>query len=83
MDVEIRFVGARSVPVAFLPENATRSSRLTATIALWLADDRPAWETLDAFERDVERCLRGDMTIDGISRMPLRPRPDKLRRVMC
>lgn len=25
----------------------------------WLADPRPAWETVDAFERDVERLLSG------------------------
>jgi hypothetical protein len=32
---------------------------LTTLTAEWLADERPAWETVDGFERDVERVLTG------------------------
>jgi hypothetical protein len=31
--------------------------RLTETTRAWLADDRPAWETVEAFERDVAKAL--------------------------
>ena len=38
------------------------------------ADERPAWETVEAFERDVAKVLCGCITRKPSSRMPLRPR---------
>jgi hypothetical protein len=51
--------------------------RLAGTVSVWLADERPAWETVAAFERDVERVLSGDVTADYVERMPLRPRGER------
>jgi hypothetical protein len=48
-------------------------SRLDDLIAEWVADERPAWETIDALERDVEKVLRG-LTTQKLG-MPLRSRP--------
>jgi hypothetical protein len=45
--------------------------RLGSVVEVWLADERPAWETIEAFERDVERVLRGQMSRP--LGMPLRP----------
>lgn len=48
--------------------------RLDETVRLWLEDDRPAWETIEAFERDVERIMSGDVTKEvKTSKMPLNP----------
>jgi hypothetical protein len=38
--------------------------RLASTVEVWLADERPAWETIEAFERDVECVMRGEQTED-------------------
>lgn len=38
--------------------------RLAETVRVWLADPRPAWETVEAFECDVERVLAGPTQID-------------------
>jgi hypothetical protein len=60
---------------AISPARPDRRDRLEGTVAIWLADERPAWETVEAFERDVERIMRGDMTEGYVERMPLRPPP--------
>jgi hypothetical protein len=49
--------------------------RLASTVEVWLADERPAWETIEAFERDVGRVLRGQ--VSRPPGMPLRPPPPK------
>jgi hypothetical protein len=46
---------------------------LASVVEVWLADERPAWETVEAFERDVERVLRGQ--VSRPPGMPLRPPP--------
>lgn len=60
----------RSVEFARRPSHKT--DRLADMTAVWLADPRPAWETIAAFERDLEKVLRGDVTADYVERMPLR-----------
>jgi hypothetical protein len=59
----------RAIP----PARPARRDRLEGTVAIWLADERPAWETIEAFERDVERVLSGQMWRP--LGMPLRPPP--------
>lgn len=71
------------VVVAYRREQSRRQSRRRDRLAdlqqVWLADPRPAWETVAAFERDVEKVLRGDVTADYVERMPLsRARPEGL-----
>jgi hypothetical protein len=51
---------------------APEVDRLAQTVEVWLVDERPAWETVAAFERDVEDVLRGIVTQEPVSRMPLR-----------
>jgi hypothetical protein len=45
--------------------------RLAETVRLWIADDRPAWETAEAFERDVALALEGRS--DTAERMAMLP----------
>jgi hypothetical protein len=45
--------------------------RLAETVRLWVADDRPAWETVDAFEHDVQLALEGRS--DAAERMARHP----------
>jgi hypothetical protein len=45
--------------------------RLAETVRLWLADDRPAWETIDALEHDVQLALEGRS--DAAERMARHP----------
>lgn len=40
-------------------EVVPHGTRLAETVRVWLADPRPAWETVDAFERDVTLILSG------------------------
>jgi hypothetical protein len=65
--------GALVVGGSWVRAIPARRDRLEGTVAIWLADERPAWETVEAFERDVERVMRGDQTQDYVERMPLRP----------
>lgn len=51
---EVKEIGHRPplvVPVVRPPD------RLGETVRVWLADPRPAWETVEAFERDVAHAL--------------------------
>jgi hypothetical protein len=57
--------------VMCVPIESRSKDRLSTTITMWLADERPAWETIEAFERDVERVLRGQVWRP--LGMPLRP----------
>lgn len=55
---------------------ASRNDPLLRLRVEWLADDRPAYETIDAFEADVERVLRGEWPILARPR-GLPPRSDR------
>lgn len=56
---------------------------LARTVAEWLADERPAWETVAAFEADVERALlaEGERPVrqmgGGLSPVPPRSRRER------
>jgi hypothetical protein len=60
--------------VMCIPIEPRPKDRLSNVIAMWLADERPAWETIEAFERDVERVLRGIPSRPHGG--PRRPSPD-------
>lgn len=53
------------------PRPVAVPDRLAETVRLWMADDRPAWETIDAFEHDVQLALEGRS--DAAERMARHP----------
>jgi hypothetical protein len=67
------FIGAGLSLTSMLAATSDAPDRLASTVEMWLADERPAWETIEAFERDVERVLRGQ--VSRPPGMPLRPPP--------
>jgi hypothetical protein len=48
---------------------------LVALKRAWLADPRPAWETVGDFEREVERVMRGERAPRGPGGLPPIHRP--------
>src|SRR5689334_10475848 len=61
------------------PSSARRAAdRLADLTAAWLADERPAWETVDEFEADVDRVLRGRRTRGPIEALTFQPRDSTL-----
>jgi hypothetical protein len=64
---------------------------LAETVRVWLADDRPAWETVEAFERDVATVLAPRPTrqddwnarIGAMCDHPAFVRPDGMAAPVC
>jgi Na+-transporting methylmalonyl-CoA/oxaloacetate decarboxylase gamma subunit len=52
-------------------QNRNRPDRLAEAVQAWLDDDRPAWETIDALEHDVQLALEGRS--DAAERMARHP----------